>query len=717
MDLPAAQVCPTLDELLHRYAATLEALMAATVYLQAEANQADGPVQDSQNSPVTPDNPEAQPDLEASDGLASLDNCVSPEESASQDNLAIHRESAAQENIQANSGTPTTQTSHNNDLAASPLQPFVLAALLARDAVDRHLRQPTHGTGQPTAQNYDDLIRLDGQLRQAMARVPKDLDLANARQTVGASSTDWWWFLIASHDAEPPEHDPQGSSVDWFFNGLTVVSLALTANFAVGTFRAFSFLGLDLLGLTMTFFQGAGLTLVAGGQFTAQGQAGVERFYRWLGKPGLWGARFLESLGEGLGQRVPLLGRLGRGLGRRLSFLGPVRRSRSAKTFGASVVLVIASYAAYQNLGWWANRYYAWGKQEREQGDNIAALRSFQKALDFDPSKREAYSSLGQISEKMGRLDEAKTYYQQGLALADPASALGLARIALFQAWQESDWTGNLSSASRRDVEFLLALADQLNQQAAVQGAAFIDVVIEQKTHYGLLEIAEIDLSTLVQISSQSSLSSEQQAQIDHIQGQLNSAQNHFQRAYFTEMVALAMQPTDLEMVEMAIAKSPRGQQLARRDYSLWQGATNANRPLYDLYNDLFNTLGYGPADRLQVLQTFLESLNEVEQAALREKVIFDLGKPRCYLALTQFLNQALEYYDSGQGNSRPPMDALRQQRQATDQACGANVGPPPISTIDLFTLSIYDKTLIHQLNTAPERFLPTEVSAEIYQD
>lgn len=716
MDFPSAQVWPTLEELLDRYAATLDALMSATARLDAEATEANQQVHERL---IVQDQPEAQTTPEPVDHLATSGDSVLQDAPAAQDEsvlpdaVAIPGDPPAQENLDRET-TPVSQAAHQVD---SPLQPSVVAALLARDAVDRYLRQPNPGTHQPTAEDYDRLIQLDGRLRQAMALVPADFDLADARQTVGATDTDWWWFLTKAQGAESAENDPpKGSSVDWFFNGLTVVSLALTANFAVGTFRAFSFLGLDLLGLTMTFAQGAGLTFVAGGQFTAQGQTGVERVYRWLAKPRLRGARFLGSLCEGLGQRVPLLGRLGRGLGRRLSFLGPVQRSLAAKTFGASVVLLLVSSFVHQNLGWWANRYYDWGKQERERGDNIAALRSFQKALDFDPGKREAYSSLGQISEKMGRLDEAKTYYQQGLALADPASALGLARIALFQAWQESEWTGNLPSASLRDVEFLLALADQLNQQAAVQQVAFIDVMIEQETHYGLLDIAEIDFSALVQPPGPSPLSSEQQAQIQRFQDQLRSAQGHFQKAYFTEMVALAIQPTNLALVEKAIAQSPQGLR-ARDSHSVWQSTTNYNRPIYDLYNDLFNTLGYGPADRLQVLQDLLKSLDPTAQAALREKVIFDLGKPRCYLALTQFLDLALEHYSPDQENSRPRLDALRQQRQATDQACGANVSPPPISTIDLFTLSIYDKTLMHQLMTAPERFLPPEIRGEIYQD
>jgi tetratricopeptide (TPR) repeat protein len=576
-----------------------------------------------------------------------------------------------------------------DDGVLPPLSTLVLAALLARDAVERKLRQHEQGDELPTAQHYDRLIQLDGRLRQAIMVIADAIDLTDARQTVGVDQSAWWWFLELSPE-KSSDDGLQSGSLDWFFNGLTVVSLVLTTTFAISTFRAFSFLGLDLLGLLTSFTQGAGLAFIAGGQFTSKGQAGIEQVYRWIAnKSKEWFPR-LDLLGNGLGRRLPLRRRL------KLSLAG--------KTFGASVVLLIASSLVYYNLHRVGNLYYQWGKEERERGNNIAALRSFQKALDFSPQKVEAYSSLGQISEKMGRLDDALDYYQQGMAMADPSSALGLARITLFQGLRENGWTGKLTPETIRDVEFLLNLSYQFNQRKGVT-----DVIIEQETHYGLLELAKIDFTSFSALAGQEAMLPELQDQLMRIEQQLGLAHQRFQSAHLIEIQALATENREhwAELVILAIEQA----NLSRSDRQRYQQELQTEGAVVAI-QDVLDILGFSEDDRSKLIVEFLESLSPTYQQQLRQRVIFDLGKPRCYLAVVQFLDQALHHHSLSTSPGELPglTQAVRNQRQNAEIACGATDSSPSISMIDLYTLSIYDKTLIDKLLNLPERFLPPEV-------
>lgn len=597
--------------------------------------------------------------------------------------------------IAAFSNPQTSQDSEclgvNADAVSTPSPP-VLVALLARDAVERKLQQSRQGNEWPTAQHYDRLIHLDGRLRQKIAAITVALDLADARQTVGAAPTDWWWFLVASpENSATAAAAPQGNNLDWFFNGLTVVSLVLTTTFAVSTFRAFSFLGLDLLGLLTSFTQGAGLAFIAGGQFTSKGQAGIEQVYRWVTNKSKQLLSRLGPLGKGLGYRLPLP------KGVKLSLVG--------KTFGASVLLLIGSSSVYYNLHRIGDLYYQWGKEERERGDNIAALRSFQKALDFAPQKVEAYSSLGQISEKMGRLEDAINYYEQGMALADSSSALGLARITLFQKLQESGWTGTLAPETIRDVEFLLDLSYQFNQRQGIT-----DVIIEQNTHYGLLELAKIDFASLSALAGQEEVMlSEYQEQLAKVDQQLRLAYSYFQSAHLEEIQALATENPEhlLELVTLAINQSG----LTDSDRQRYQQQFQAGGAGFALH-DVFDKLRFSEGDRSELIIEFLESLSPYDQQQLRQRVIFDLGKPRCYLAVVQLLDQTFHRYNpsASQGKLSDPTQTARVQHQDAEIACGANEQTPPISMIDLHTLSIYDKILIDRLLSLPKEFLPLKV-------
>lgn len=613
----------------------------------------------------------------------SLDELISTYEAALE---AI----AAATNPQASQDSEDFECFAAHDNAPPSSSPPLLAAMLARDAVERKLRRQQQEDALPTAQHYDRLIQLDGRLRQEISAIAAAVDLTDARQTVGAVPTDWWWFLTLPPENSADDDGLQASSLDWFFNGLTVVSLVLTTSFAVSTFRAFSFLGLDLLGLLTSFTQGAGLAFIAGGQFTSKGQAGIEQVYRWIAyKNKQWFPR-LTLLSKTLQQKLPLPGNL------KLSLAG--------KTFGASVLLLVASSSVYYNLHRVGTLYYQWGKEERERGNNIAALRSFQKALDFAPQKVEVYSSLGQISEKMGRLEEATNYYQQGMALADPSSALGLARITLFQGLRESGWIGQLAPETIRDVEFLLNLSYQFNQ---MPGKGFIDVVIEQETHYGLLELAKIDFSSLPPAAEPGATSLGSRDQLARVGQQLGRAHGRFKSAHLIEIEALATENHRAELVALALAQAALSDS-DRQRYQQQLQTMGADVAIQTVLSDL----GFSEGDRNRLIVEFLESLPPAYQQQLRQRVIFDLGKPRCYLAVVQFLDQALRHHNSATLQEDLPdlTQAVRTEHQNAAIACGANDSTPPISTIDLYTLSIYDKILIDKLLNLPEGFLPPEI-------
>ena len=97
----------------------------------------------------------------------------------------------------------------------------------------------------------------------------------------------------------------------------------------------------------------------------------------------------------------------------------------------------------------------------------------------------------------------------------------------------------------------------------------------------------------------------------------------------------------------------------------------------------------------------------------LTTEVIFDLGKPRCYFAITQFLDESLFNHPSLAASDTERVEriqSLKEKRQHAEHiACGID-GESGSITINVNTLSIYDKTLMYKLLMAPRESLPQQI-------
>lgn len=596
---------------------------------------------------------------------------------------------------------------------------LTIDALLARDAVEKcRQAQETSPASLPSAKTYARLIQLDQRLNAKKTVIATHGHLETSRQSLNPPESSWWWFI-----ALPPQTVKQHEKdrFDWIWNGLTVVCLVTATSFATSTAKAFSIQGFDVLGLFSSFIQGAGLAFIAGGAFTDKGQKTVQNALRSVNIPS---------------------------------------HHHAEATCLLSASLLAVSFTGYSNLYRLGNLYYAWGQGERDRGDNISAFRTFQKTLDFAPNKREAYSALGQVAEKMGRLEEAATYYEQGLALSDPASALGLARLGLINTLKESGWNQPMDSTKVREIEFFLELASQFNVLFDEDGNAreVVDVVIDSQTHYGILELAKIDFAAM-RPSQAGAATVEQKRATLAARLHLRRALTYFQEAHWEESLTLATyRPEDQQaLLAEVLQPSQPVASLALADPQLSEGEERllrlaldqaGNRTHLDFIDpELVGALAQrNYLERTHLIDRFIaQELPPELKKQLDENLTLDLGKPRCYIAIILLIDYSLEtYVDGGKGEGKRP-GLLQARRQFTSSECGnieagngpsgalggapggalgdapgasraGNGAPPPPSTpagpalnrLNLYTLSIHEKSLINELLNVPDAFAPT---------
>lgn len=583
---------------------------------------------------------------------------------------------------------PQTDASHQ----------LIMAALLARDAVEK-VRQDCEqsATTLLSAHLYARLVKLDQCLKGKTEMIVAHGDLENSRQSVNPDPQAWWWFLTP-----PPKPVKQHAQdrFDWVWNGLTVVCLVTATSFITSTAKAFSIQGFDVLGLFSSFIQGAGLAFVAGGAFTDKGQKAVQHVLRSVNIPG---------------------------------------HHHSEATFALAASLLGVSFVGHSNLYRLGNLYYSWGQGERERGDNISAFSTFQKALDFSPDKREVYSSLGQVAEKMGRLEDASAYYEQGLALSDPASALGLARLSLINTLKESGWGTPIDSTKVREIRFFLELSSQFNLGFDEDGnpTEVVDVVIDNQTHYGMLELAKIDFNSIRPNPVKDPLTVEEKRGVINARSHLSKALTYFQQAQWEESKTLAIyRPTDeAALLEKILNQTSEVKQVSQSavdpqlsedeekilDLAVRQAASApTSNPEFAQLMKALDELTY--LERTNLIDQFITDLPADYKRRLQKDLTLDLGKPRCYIAIILLIDASLKQYllSSAKDKTSDRPNLIQSRRQFTSRECGnieiSNEGDlpsqgyysPPLNRIDLYTLSIHEKSLINDLLSIPEPFLST---------
>ncbi|MGG6239927.1 hypothetical protein ACQ4N7_14975 [Nodosilinea sp. AN01ver1] len=296
--------------------------------------------------------------------------------------------------------------------SGSACEPDVIALLLARDGVEREKQ-----SGELDEASSMRLLALDKRLKQQASAINAATSLAHCRDSLSPPSSAWWWSL----EPPPPALKVQKlDQFDWVWHLLTVTCLVFSASFATNTARAFSTQGFDLMGTISTITQGAGVALVAGGALTDKGRKVTENI--------------LHSL------KIP-----------------PVFYAEA--TFGFSALLLGGTFVLNSNLAKVGDIYQRQGDRLLNQGSLVSARKKYLRATDFDPNDQGLVLALGEVSQKLGELDQAETYYRQGLALDAAAAMDGLARTLVLKEIETKGWNSKIDDLAARRAEFFLEAA------------------------------------------------------------------------------------------------------------------------------------------------------------------------------------------------------------------------------------------------------------------
>lgn len=86
------------------------------------------------------------------------------------------------------------------------------------------------------------------------------------------------------------------------------------------------------------------------------------------------------------------------------------RKAMRRKSRAAAPVRAAATPSAYE--------WFELGCTGEAEGDNVAAICAYTKALSLDPSLAEAHANLGRVLHLLGRLGPAEGHYRLALVLA-----------------------------------------------------------------------------------------------------------------------------------------------------------------------------------------------------------------------------------------------------------------------------------------------------------
>ncbi len=150
----------------------------------------------------------------------------------------------------------------------------ILAVLLARDEIQTRLPQ-----GNITAAEVITLESLDADLKTHQATIQSFAKLPEWRALYQPSEAAWWWQVPVTPEVE------KAQQLDWLWNGLSIVFLAVSASLILNTASRFWGGSIASAG-TLTLAAQSALTLIVGkGALTHSGRAGWERFLKNRGIP------------------------------------------------------------------------------------------------------------------------------------------------------------------------------------------------------------------------------------------------------------------------------------------------------------------------------------------------------------------------------------------------------------------------------------------------
>jgi tetratricopeptide (TPR) repeat protein len=230
------------------------------------------------------------------------------------------------------------------------------------------------------------LTELDQRLEKQQTKILAIEGYAHWRKTWQPLESAWWW-----HFSSPSNHH-WWTKLDWLWNGLTLVFLAISVSLIVDGIPRFLSGGLDTVSVLAVIIPSL-LALLTSGSLTPIGREA--RNY------------LLQKLGKSWCSLVSLL----------LSLI-----------LSLSLIIIhqffLDDFAVYfDNQG---SNFYEEGQWEQ-------ALSNYQKAVALDPNYAQAHYHLGIVYEDLQQFDKAQTEYL--LAVQQDKSPNSLIRLQAYNNW------------------------------------------------------------------------------------------------------------------------------------------------------------------------------------------------------------------------------------------------------------------------------------------
>jgi tetratricopeptide (TPR) repeat protein len=260
----------------------------------------------------------------------------------------------------------------------------LLICLSTRDAISRGLK----------AGELDDvglihqLFVADRALRALTRRLAEVEVIPCWRDSLQPSADAWWWFPPAT----PSTH--WWNRLDWLFNSLTLVLLAITLSFVVDIATRFYHSGFDLVGALTIVLPTLLASLSAGGLFSSTLQEGMNRIMQ------------------------------------RLSIHASYQHEAR---LGIAVVVWLLVLGVWIKLPLIARAYNDHGEANRAQGQLDKARTDLERAIKLDPENMVAHYNLGNIYEDLFSNEKAIPEYQIAAAAGLDLAHNNLGRLYILQ--------------------------------------------------------------------------------------------------------------------------------------------------------------------------------------------------------------------------------------------------------------------------------------------
>jgi tetratricopeptide (TPR) repeat protein len=239
----------------------------------------------------------------------------------------------------------------------------LLACLLTRDTISHKLK----ASGLDNMALTHQLFVADRAMRALTPRMADVAAIPHWRESLQPSGDAWWWFPLAA----PSTH--WWDRLDWLFNGLTLIAIAVTLSFMADIATRFYQEGFDLVG-ALTIVLPTLLALLSAGSI------------------------FSATIGEAMNRAMQRF---------RIH-----ARHRSVAHFGVALVVWLVVVGVWINLPGISRAYNDRGETQRAQGQLAHARRDLERAIKLDPRNAVAHYNLGSVYEELFSDEPAMKEYQ-----------------------------------------------------------------------------------------------------------------------------------------------------------------------------------------------------------------------------------------------------------------------------------------------------------------